>query len=308
MKNTLVCCPILFLACAALAAQPTERLAGLFRCQLHRGAGHARPDNVLGSFLWTWGQGVAPEADARLTKDGVAIACHDDTLKRCAGKGIDPVLATRKIKDLTWVEIRDVPMPAHKGKDWEWERIPTMESVFAAMKGRPDRILYLDEKGASPELMGEMSTRFDVAEQVYYTSSNFRLIPRWKKVCPKGKSMVWLGTWPKVNTPETIAHAEKFLDDTFAAMAKTDFAGIDQIQLHIRTDVRQTDPFCPSSDYLRRAIEMLHAKGITVQAFTWTEGRNKTVLRKIWDLGFDSFATDDTDVLLDFIRDLKNEK
>lgn len=292
---------------SVLAAQSPERLAGLFRCQLHRGAGDARPDNTLGSFIWTWGQGIAPEADARLTKDGVAIACHDDTLKRCAGKGIDPALATKNIRDLTWDEIRNVPMPAHMGKDWEWERIPTMESVFAAMKGRPDRILYLDEKGAPPELMGEMSARFGVSEQVYYTSPNFRLIPRWKKVCPKGKSMVWLGTWPRKITPETVAKAEKFLDDTFAAMEKTNFEGIDQIQIHIHSDKSRPDPFCPSTAYIKKAIQMLHSKGITVQAFHWTDQKNKTMLRQIWDMGFDSFATDATGTLLEFINELKNE-
>ena len=66
---------------AAVAPQGME----LFRCQVHRGGGRdTRPDNALETFLWCWGHGVAPEADARLTKDGVAIALHDETLKRSA--------------------------------------------------------------------------------------------------------------------------------------------------------------------------------------------------------------------------------
>ena len=87
---------------------PIPREKGLFRCQIHRGGGRAtRPDNSLETFLWCWGHGMAPEADARLTKDGVAIAMHDDNFKRI-GRGVDPEFAKKKIKDLTWDEIKDV--------------------------------------------------------------------------------------------------------------------------------------------------------------------------------------------------------
>ena len=67
---------------AAVAAVPPQGTEP-FKCQVHRGGGRdTRPDNALETFLWCWGHGVAPEADARLTKDGVAIALHDPTLKR----------------------------------------------------------------------------------------------------------------------------------------------------------------------------------------------------------------------------------
>lgn len=52
---------------------PREK--GLYRSQVHRGGGarsRSRPDNSLETFLWCWGYGMAPQADARLTKDGVA--------------------------------------------------------------------------------------------------------------------------------------------------------------------------------------------------------------------------------------------
>jgi hypothetical protein len=42
-----------------------------------------------------------------------------------------------------------------------------------------------------------------------------------------------------------------------------------------------------------------------VQAFTWTEGANKDVLKRIWDLGFDNFATDDPLVLFELVKELK---
>lgn len=164
------------LACALCAGEwakpaPIPREKGLFRCQVHRGGGaKTRPDNSLETFLWCWGHGMAPEADARLTKDGVAIAMHDDNFRRI-GRGIGKDFAKKKIKDLTWNEIKDVDTGSYLGKEYESTRIATMESIFAAMKGRPERLLYVDEKGAPPELIAELANKFGVIEQVYYCSS-----------------------------------------------------------------------------------------------------------------------------------------
>lgn len=278
---------------------------GLYRCQVHRGGGRdTRPDNSLETFLWCWGHGVAPEADARLTKDGVAIAFHDSTLQRI-GRGISGELKSREIKDMTWDEIKDVDVGSYLGDAYASTRIATMDSIFAAMSGRPDRILYLDEKGAPPEMMAEMAKKYDVEKQIYYTSPDFRLMSRWQKVVPGGLGMVWLGTWAKDNSPASVAKADEFLERTFREMAAEGWSGISQIQLHIRTDLTKPDPFCPSTECLKKSIELLHSKGITVQAFTWTEGANKDVLRRIWSLGFDNFATDDPLVLFELLPELR---
>ena len=274
---------------ACLAPRGTE----LFRCQVHRGGGRdTRPDNALETFLWCWGHGVAPEADARLTKDGVAIAMHDGTLKR-VGRGISEELASTSVTNLNWAEIRDVDTGSYLGPEYSSTRIATIDSIFAAMSGRPDRFLYLDEKGAPPELVAKLARKYGVEKQIYYTSPRFKLMSRWQKVVPGGLGMVWLGTWPKDNSPEAVARANQFLEDSLDRMEATGWNGISQIQIHIRTDLSLEDPFCPSSDCIRRAIRRLHDRGITVQSFTWTEGANKDVLRKIWNLGFDNMATDD---------------
>ena len=304
-KCTTVLTMLTALAACAASGASSARSEGLFRSQVHRGGGrNTRPDNSLETFLWCWGHGVAPEADARLTKDGVAIAFHDTTLKR-VGRGVSDELANVPVGELTWREIRDIDTGSYLGAEFSSTRIATMESVFAAMAGRPDRILYLDEKGAPPEMMAEMAKKYGVEKQIYYTSPNFRLMERWQKVVPGGLGMVWLGTWPKNNSPESVAKADKFLEDTFAKMAKADWKGISQIQIHIRTDLSKSDPFCPSTKCIKKAIRLLHSKGITVQAFTWTEGANKDVLKRIWDLGFDNFATDDPLVLFDLVKELK---
>jgi len=289
---------------AAVPPQGTE----LFRCQVHRGGGkNTRPDNALETFLWCWGHGVAPEADARLTKDGVAIALHDETLKR-VGRGISAELASAKIKDLDWAQVRDVDTGSYLDPAYSSTRIPTIDSVFAAMAGRPDRMLYLDEKGAPSELLAELARKHGVERQIYYTSWNFELMAKWQKLVPNGLGMVWLGTWPTNNAPESVARADRFLEDSLDRMAASGWKGVSQVQIHIRTDLSLPDPFCPSSACIRKAIDRLHANGVTAQAITWTEGANKDALRKIWKLGFDNFATDDPLVLFELLPDLARRK
>jgi len=284
-------CALLVFAAAEVEAQGADRAAGLFRCQIHRGGGHAFPDNALESFLWAWGHGVAPEADARLTRDGVAIAFHDDNLARIP-RGMPEAWKTRKIKDMTWDEVRGLDTGSYLGPQYASTRIVLMETVFAAMRGRSERLLYLDEKGAPPELMAELSERFGVQGQVYYCSSCYELLPRWKRIAPKGRSMLWMGSWSKSNTPEEVARTERLLGGKLADLEKRAFEGVDQVQIHVRTDFTQPDPFCPSSAFLKRAGEQIHRHGRTFQVISWTEGNNPETYRKLWDLGVDSFATD----------------
>jgi glycerophosphoryl diester phosphodiesterase len=234
----------------------------------------------------------------------VAIALHDPTLKR-TGRGFSRKLADVPVENLNWSEICDVDIGSYLGKEYASARIATMDAVFAAMARRPRRLLYLDEKGAPPEMMAAMAKKYGVEKQIYYTSSDFKLMARWQKEVPGGLGMVWLGTWPKDNSPAAVMKADGFLEESLAAMAKDGWYGISQVQIHIRTDLSKPDPFCPSSACIKKSIGLLHSKGITVQAFTWTEGANKDVLRRIWDLGFDNFATDDPLVLFELVSELK---
>ena len=286
---------------------PIPREKGLYRSQIHRGGGaNTRPDNALETFLWCWGLGFAPEADARMTKDGVAIAMHDGNLKR-VGRGISPELAAADIKNLTWAEVRDVDTGSYLGPQYSTTRLATMETVFAAMRGRPERLLYVDEKGAPPEVIAELADRYGVIEQTYYCSPDWHRVVAWRKVAPKGRSMVWLGAWPRDNSPEEVARSEEFVQKRLDEMAATGFNGIDQVQIHVRTDLTRKDPFCPSTPFIRKAIDMMHRYGVTVNGVTWTEGTNAEVHNLIWDIGFDHFPSDYPEFFAEFAKTIRKD-
>ena len=149
------------------------------------------------------------------------------------------------------------------------------------MRGRPDRLLYVDEKGAPPELIAKLAEQFGVISQTYYCSHNWRKVVEWRKVAPKGRSMVWPGNFPKNNSPESVAKTEAYVQQRLDEMAATGFDGIDQVQIHVRTDLTKPDPFCPSSAFIRRAIELMHKHGVSVNGVTWTEGENADIHRKL---------------------------
>ena len=187
-------------------------------------------------------------------------------------------------------------------------RVATVESVLSAMVGRPDRILYLDEKGAPPKMVAEMAQRKGVDAQIYFASPSYGNVKKWKEVCPKGKGMVWMGfKWPKAPfAKDDVRQAEAALRKQLATIERNGWF-VDQVQFHMLTDMEGEEKFCPGEDFLRREIAKLHEHGVTVQAFNWRQGDDKAVMKKVFALGFDSIATDYPLMLFDLIRELKAE-
>lgn len=82
----------------------------------HRGAAGLAPENTISSFLKAVEVGAdLVELDVQVTLDGVAIALHDEDLKRVAG--IDVNARRSSYKDLSGIDIGG-------------ERIPTLEEVL----------------------------------------------------------------------------------------------------------------------------------------------------------------------------------
>ena len=254
--------------------------------QFHRGGGSVRPDNTLETFLWAWGMGGIPEADCRLTKDGVAIAFHDNNLKRL-GRGISPEMQKTPIGQLNWEDLKNVDVGSYMGPEYATQRISTIEAVFASMKDRPERLLYVDEKGATPELIAKLAEKYGVQEQIIFASTNYELIVNWKKIAPKAKALHWMGSWGAAKED-----SEKMLQARLDKLEEVGFAGIDILQIHVKTDLSQEDPFIPGSDFMRRAGEQVKKHGIIFQSLSWTQGDEPETYRRLIELGVQSFATD----------------
>jgi glycerophosphoryl diester phosphodiesterase len=256
-----------------------------------------------------WQNGSAIECDCRRTKDGVGIMLHDGTLAR-TGCGISRELAKKAVsKDLTYDEIKDVDVGSYLNPQFKHHRIPTIEQTFAAMKGSPTYLCMVDEKGAGPEYIAEKAIEAGVADQVYYTGPSHEKIFKWNRVLPGGKSLLWLGAWPKNHGAEERARSDKWFRDSMGKLRAKSFKHISAISIHTYYDPKDpVDPFVPSTPVLREMIDEFHAHGIPVASIPFQGGETEEVYFKLFELGMDGFSTDYPSVMFSVIRKLKDGK
>lgn len=96
----------------------------------HRGARTNAPENTLAGLRQAHAEGATwVEFDVKLTRDGVPVLIHDETLERTTdGRGA--------VRDLTLDEIGrvDAGCPAVFGDRFRGERIPTLEASLALLR------------------------------------------------------------------------------------------------------------------------------------------------------------------------------
>jgi len=95
----------------------------------HRGASAYAPENTIAAFKLAFEMGAdGIELDVTLTKDGVPIVIHDDTVDRTTnGKGA--------AKDFTLAEIQQLDA-GYKFDQYRGEKIPTLAEVLRAVGTR----------------------------------------------------------------------------------------------------------------------------------------------------------------------------
>lgn len=290
------------------------RTSLLHLSHVHRGGGKFEaPDNTLATFMWCWRNGSALECDCRKTKDGVGIMLHDPTLKRTA-RGISPELAKKDVsKEVTWAELKDIDVgsylkelnPSAKG-DLASHRIPTIEETFAAIKGRPDWLCFVDEKGAGPEYIARKAVEAGVAGQIYYTGQDYGKALDWGKTLPGGKTLLWIGTWPKPkHDAKDIARFEAHFEKKMDEMRANGFKGVSAVSLHTYYDPKAKENFVPTAGYLKKIIAEFHAHGIPVCSIPFEGGESEEVYFKLFELGCDGFSSDYPGVMFSVIKKLK---
>jgi len=107
----------------------------------HRGASAYAPENTLTAFARAFELGAdGVELDVTLTRDGVPIVIHDDTVDRTTnGKGA--------VQDLTLAEIQQLDAGAWFDEKFRGERIPTLAEVFDIVPA--GKIVNVEIKGTS---------------------------------------------------------------------------------------------------------------------------------------------------------------
>lgn len=109
---------------ASLVERDTVRITG------HRGSSLHAPENSLAAIR----QAIADSADfaeidVQETSDGAVVVVHDADLARLAG-------VARKVREMTFDEVRAVDIGTPVGPQFAGEKVPTLDEVLEAAKGR----------------------------------------------------------------------------------------------------------------------------------------------------------------------------
>lgn len=97
----------------------------------HRGLADDKfPENSKVAFTNTINYNIGAELDVRLSKDGVPVVFHDETLKRMCGD-------SRKISDVSFVELNSMRL---NGTD---NTIPSLEEVLELINGKIPLLIEL---------------------------------------------------------------------------------------------------------------------------------------------------------------------
>lgn len=111
----------------------------------HRGNPVVAPENTLRSIESAFAVGAdVVEVDVRLTRDGVPVLFHDDTLERTT-------LGSGPVEDASLEELR--PLRAMSRFDeTAGEPIPTLEEALLAARGRGRLLLDINADGMAPTI------------------------------------------------------------------------------------------------------------------------------------------------------------
>ncbi len=143
----------------------------------HRGAPKYCPENTLLSFytgVYMGSNGI--ETDVQVTKDGVLVLFHDDTLERVTG-------VSGSIKDYTLSELQTLWVKNGDLKD----KIVTFEDFLVHFKHFDITFAIELKVGGIEKAVADMIVKHGVQDKVVVTSFNYEYLKIFKTFAPNVK-------------------------------------------------------------------------------------------------------------------------
>ncbi|WP_244928808.1 glycerophosphodiester phosphodiesterase family protein [Nocardioides sp. W7] len=118
----------------------------------HRGASRVAPEETLAAYRAAIAEGAAVlEGDVQLTRDGVPVLVHDDTLDTTTdAEQVFPDRAPWRVGDLTLAELKQLDAGSWVNEKYAGERVPTLAEVLRLGRGRVGFNLELKSPQNSP--------------------------------------------------------------------------------------------------------------------------------------------------------------
>ncbi len=304
----------------------------------HRGGAGLWPENTIEAFTHAMDIGAdGIEIDVHLTRDGIAVVHHDESLKPAIARGADGQWLTRPtplIKSLCYAELRlydigrlrpgagySARYPEQTAMDGAF--VPRLEDVYnlASSHAHKDFKIYVELKtalldltqSASPEALADevvrLTLQMGAERRVTLVSFDWRALAHAKKIAPQIKNAFTTNAF--------------FALDPEHPSAKDDRPGSDDAA--VRAASATGAPWAAGYDWRNQtgpdfATKMLKAMGdagadgwfawhgdVTAETVRLARERNMSVscwtvdepgeMRRLADLGVDAILTDRPDRL-----------
>ena len=230
----------------------------------HRGGASAHPENTERAFRHALDLGYTHiETDVHVTRDGVAIAFHDDRLDRVTD-------AVGVIAELTWEQVKESRVDGT-------EPIMRLDELFETF---PDAYINLDPKhDAAVDPLAATILATGAVDRVMVGSFSDRRIADVRRRV--GDSLA-VSAGPRLTA--------KLVAESRGLRVKSEWAHAAQVPLKVKGVPLVTGRF----------VDHLHRRGMHVHVWTVNDADEMHLLL---DLGVDGIMTDHPEVLRDVLRD-----
>ncbi|MGI6200312.1 MAG: glycerophosphodiester phosphodiesterase [Christensenellales bacterium] len=142
----------------------------------HRGASDFAPENTLSAFYLGLQQGAnGIETDVRLSRDGVPVLFHDDTLDRVTD-GAGPV------SEMTWAQLQKLLVTGPKARGFVPDRMVTLAQFLHLFAHRPIHFaLELKGPGVQADTL-TLARRAGILERCIFTSFDWDALCRTRSL------------------------------------------------------------------------------------------------------------------------------
>lgn len=143
------------------------------------------PENSISALNACIAGGIdAVEIDTHVTADGVVVISHDETINRCTD-------GTGKITEMTYAEIQQYNLLDRNGRVTT-EKIPTLEEMLLAGRGRIYYDLDYSPRSASTEQVMSVVSSLGMMEQCWFYCNSVAKIDECIAFSPKTQVYAWV--------------------------------------------------------------------------------------------------------------------
>jgi glycerophosphoryl diester phosphodiesterase len=145
----------------------------------HRGASGYAPEHTIPSYDLALEQGADYiEIDLQMTKDGVLVAMHDDTLDRTADapEGVPERYCSGPVIKRTLEQIKQCDVGSWFGPEYAGEQIPTLEEIFQRYGTSVNYYIETKNPEAAPGMEEELLRLMEVYKLIEPAEDNWQVL------------------------------------------------------------------------------------------------------------------------------------